>query len=251
MSSLSPRQRQDLERVVTGAPAIGRLADVFAAAGQELHLVGGSVRDAVLGRLGNDLDFTTPARPDEIERLLRRVTRTTWDVGRAFGTIGGRVREEDGREWVVEITTFRADAYDPDSRKPVVAFGDALVDDLKRRDFRVNAMALSVITGAFTDPFDGLGDLAARVLRTPASPELSFSDDPLRMMRAARFSAQLGLVAAPDVVAAMRDMAGRLAIISAERIRDELTKLMLCDAPWPGLDLLVDTVREIVTASAS
>ena len=241
MSSLSPRQRQDLERVVTGAPAIGRLADVFAAAGQELHLVGGSVRDAVLGRLGNDLDFTTPARPDEIERLLRRVTRTTWDVGRAFGTIGGRVREEDGREWVVEITTFRADAYDPDSRKPVVAFGDALVDDLKRRDFRVNAMALSVITGAFTDPFDGLGDLAARVLRTPASPELSFSDDPLRMMRAARFSAQLALVAAPDVVAAMRDMAGRLAIISAERIRDELTKLMLCDAPWPGLDLLVDT----------
>lgn len=241
MSSLSPRQRQDLERVVTGAPAIARLADVFRAAGQELHLVGGSVRDALIGRLGNDLDFTTPARPDEIERLLRRVTRTTWDVGRAFGTIGGRVTEDDGRDWVVEITTFRADAYDPESRKPVVAFGDALTDDLKRRDFRVNAMALSVITGAFADPFDGLADLEAGVLRTPASPELSFSDDPLRMMRAARFVSQLGLVAAPDVVEAIEGMAGRLAIVSAERIRDELTKLLLCDDPRPGLDLLVNT----------
>nr|NLI48854.1 CCA tRNA nucleotidyltransferase [Propionibacterium sp.] len=241
MSSLSPRQRQELERVVTGAPAIARLADVFRAAGQELHLVGGSVRDALIGRLGNDLDFTTPARPDEIERLLRRVTRTTWDVGRAFGTIGGRVDEEDGRTWVVEITTYRADAYDPDSRKPVVAFGDALEDDLKRRDFRVNAMALSVITGAFADPFDGLADLESGVLRTPASPELSFSDDPLRMMRAARFVSQLGLIAAPDVVAAIEGMAGRLAIVSAERIRDELTKLLLCDDPWPGLDLLVST----------
>ena len=241
MSSLSQRQRQDLERVVTEAPAIQRLADAFSAAGQELYLVGGSVRDAVIGRLSNDLDFTTPARPAEIERLLRRVTRTTWDVGRDFGTIGGRVHEEDGRTWVVEITTFRADAYDPDSRKPVVAFGDSLTDDLKRRDFRVNAMALSVTDGAFADPFDGLADLEAGVLRTPTSPEVSFSDDPLRMMRAARFTAQLGLVAAPEVVEAIRGMAERLSIVSAERIRDELTKLLLCDAPWAGLDLLVST----------
>ncbi len=241
MSSLSPAQRQDLERVVVGAPSIGLLADAFAAAGHELHLVGGSVRDALIGRLGHDLDFTTSARPDDIEALLRTLTRATWDMGRAFGTIGGRVREADGREWIVEITTYRADAYDPDSRKPIVAFGDSLVDDLKRRDFRVNAMALSVITGAFADPFDGLTDLDERVLRTPASPELSFSDDPLRMMRAARFASQLGFVAAPDVVAAMAAMAGRLAIISAERVRDELSKLLLSDAPWPGLDLLVTT----------
>lgn len=223
------------------APAIGRLASAFAGAGYELALVGGSVRDALIGRLGNDLDFTTDARPDAIESLLRTVTKATWDMGRAFGTIGGRVREDDGREWIVEITTYRADAYDPASRKPLVAFGDSLVDDLLRRDFRVNAMALSVITGAFTDPFDGLGDLEARVIRTPASPELSFGDDPLRMMRAARFVSQLGFVAAPEVVAAMRDMAERITIVSAERVRDELSKLMLSDAPWPGLDLLVDS----------
>jgi len=122
---------------VLDAPAIGRLADAFGGAGFDLHLVGGPVRDALIGRLGNDLDFTTQARPDDIERLLRTVTRATWDMGRAFGTIGGRVREADGREWIVEITTYRADAYDPDSRKPVVAFGDVLDDDLKRRDFRV------------------------------------------------------------------------------------------------------------------
>jgi len=239
VSSLSPGQRQSLERVVLDAPAIGRLAAAFAGAGFDLHLVGGSVRDALIGRLGNDLDFTTQARPDAIERLLRTVTRATWDMGRAFGTIGGRVKEADGREWIVEITTYRADAYDPDSRKPVVAFGDVLDDDLLRRDFRVNAMALSVVTGAFSDPFDGLADLEARVLRTPASPELSFGDDPLRMMRAARFTSQLGFEAAPDVVAAMTAMAGRLSIISAERVRDELSKIVLSDAPRPGLDLLV------------
>jgi poly(A) polymerase len=239
VSSLSPGQRQSLERVVLEAPAIGRLAAAFAGAGFELHLVGGPVRDAIIGRLGNDLDFTTPARPDAIERLLRTVTRATWDMGRAFGTIGGRVREADGREWIVEITTYRADAYDPESRKPVVAFGDVLDDDLLRRDFRVNAMALSVVSGAFADPFDGLADLEARVLRTPASPELSFGDDPLRMMRAARFTSQLGFVAAPDVVAAMTAMAGRISIISAERVRDELSKIVLSDAPRPGLDLLV------------
>nr|WP_241660112.1 CCA tRNA nucleotidyltransferase [Propioniciclava tarda] len=230
-----------MERVVLDAPAIGSLASAFAAAGHELHLVGGSVRDALIGRLGNDLDFTTDARPDAIERLLRTVTRATWDMGREFGTIGGRVREADGREWIVEITTYRADAYDPASRKPLVAFGDVLVDDLKRRDFRVNAMALSVVTGAFTDPFDGLADLENRVIRTPASAELSFGDDPLRMMRAARFVSQLGFVADPAVVTAMREMARRLSIISAERVRDELSKLMLSASPWPGLDLLVDT----------
>ncbi len=241
VSSLSLSQRQSLERVVADVPTILRLGDAFAAAGHDLHLVGGSVRDALDGRLGNDLDFTTGARPDEIERVLRTLTRATWDMGRAFGTIGGHVREADGREWIVEITTYRADAYDPESRKPIVAFGDSLVDDLVRRDFRVNAMALSVVTGAFSDPFGGLDDLADRLLHTPASPEVSFSDDPLRMMRAARFTSQLGFVPTPDVVEAMTSMADRLEIVSAERVRDELSKLLLSDAPRRGLDLFVAT----------
>nr|WP_052462309.1 CCA tRNA nucleotidyltransferase [Nigerium massiliense] len=241
MPTLTPPQRQALERVVTTAPSIRRLAELFGSAGHELSLVGGSVRDALLGRLGNDLDFTTDAHPDQIEALVRTVTRATWDVGRDFGTIGARVVESDGREWVVEITTYRADAYDPESRKPVVAFGDNLHDDLVRRDFRVNAMALSVVTGEFTDPFDGLGDLEAGVLRTPTDPEISFSDDPLRMMRAARFTSQLGFTADPSVVRAMTDMADRITIVSAERVRDELTKLLLTDDPRAGLDLLVTT----------
>ncbi len=222
------------------APSVRRLGDLFAGAGFQLYLVGGPVRDALLGRGENDLDFTTDARPDDTERLLRRITGATWDMGREFGTIGARVRE-GAEDWVVEITTFRADAYDPHSRKPIVAFGDNLADDLVRRDFRVNAMALSVVTGGFEDPFDGLADLSDRVLRTPSLPEVSFSDDPLRMMRAARFSSQLGFTAAPDVVAAMTDMADRIEIVSAERVRDELAKLLLTDSPRAGLDLLVRT----------
>lgn len=240
VSSLSPRQRQALEKVVAQAPPIMALGDVFRAAGFDLHLVGGTVRDALDGRLGSDLDFTTDARPDDIERLLRTQTKATWDMGRSFGTIGGRVTTGGG-DWIVEITTYRADAYEPESRKPIVAFGDSLTDDLIRRDFRVNAMALSVVTGAFTDPFDGLEDLADRVLRTPTSPEISFTDDPLRMMRAARFVSQLGFVAAPEVIEAMKAMAERIDIVSAERVRDELNKLLLTDAPRRGLDLFVDS----------
>ena len=154
--------------------------------------MGGSVRDALMGRLGNDLDFTTSARPDEIEALVRKVTKAVWDVGRAFGTIACRITEADGTEWLVEITTFRADSYDDHTRKPEVAFGDHLGGDLVRRDFTVNAMALDAVDGELLDPFGGLGDLHAEVIRTPAAPELSFSDDPLRMMRAARFTSQLG-----------------------------------------------------------
>lgn len=199
------------------------------------------MRDALRGELGNDLDFTTGAHPDEIESLLRTVTRTTWDIGRAFGTIGGMVREEDGREWVVEITTYRSDSYDPSSRKPEVAFGDTLEGDLSRRDFTINSMALSAVTGEFANPFGGLDDLADRVIRTPSAPEVSFSDDPLRMMRAARFASQLEFKPAPEVVRAMTDMANRIDIISAERIRDELTRLLLTDSPRTGLDLLVQT----------
>ncbi len=224
-----------------------RLAEVFAAAGQEFYLVGGSVRDALRGRLGQDLDFTTSARPDDIERLVRTLTRAVWDVGREFGTIACQLTEPDGSHRLVEITTFRADTYQQESRKPEVVFGDHLGGDLIRRDFTVNAMALDMATGELLDPFGGLADLTDRVIRTPAAPELSFSDDPLRMMRAARFTSQLGFGCVPEVVAAMTSMASRLAIVSAERIRDELVKLLLTDDPRPGLDLLVQTgIAEIV-----
>lgn len=241
MSSLTPEQRRAVERVVVNAPAIDKVARVFGDAGYQLWLVGGSVRDALMGRLGNDLDFTTDARPDAIEKLLKKVTRATWDIGRAFGTIGAQVREDDGREWVVEITTYRADTYASDSRKPAVEFGDTLAGDLVRRDFTVNAMAMSVVTGEFADPFGGLDDLADRLIRTPSTPEISFSDDPLRMMRAARFASQLQFMPVPEVVDAMRNMAERIDIISAERVRDEFSKLLLTDRPRYGLDLLVST----------
>ncbi|MFL6026882.1 MAG: CCA tRNA nucleotidyltransferase [Friedmanniella sp.] len=222
------------------APVAGRLGRLFADAGHELYLVGGSVRDALLGRLGHDLDFTTSARPDDIEALLRRFSPAVWTIGKEFGTIGCKV-SEGGSSWVIEITTFRSDAYAADSRKPTVAFGDTLDGDLVRRDFSVNAMAVSLPEHRFVDPYGGLTDLARGVIRTPSTPEVSFSDDPLRMMRAARFVAQLGFEPEPAVVAAMTAMAERISIISAERVRDELTKLLLADRPRPGLDLLVRT----------
>jgi poly(A) polymerase len=233
----------EIERVaqlVTITPVAERLGRLFAEAGHELYLVGGSVRDALLGRLGNDLDFTTSARPEETERLLHRFSPSVWSIGKEFGTIGCRVSEA-GTDWLIEVTTFRADAYEPDSRKPIVAFGDNLHDDLVRRDFTVNAMALAVPEPRFLDPYGGLHDLEARVLRTPAAPEISFSDDPLRMMRAARFVAQLQFAPDPGVVAAMRGMADRIRIISAERVRDEFSKILLSDRPRPGLQLLVAT----------
>nr|WP_281497341.1 CCA tRNA nucleotidyltransferase [Ornithinimicrobium sp. F0845] len=217
-------------------PVLSELGERFREAGHELALVGGPVRDAFLGRSSPDLDFTTSARPEQIEAVLAGWAEQTWDIGRAFGTIGAR---REGH--TVEITTYRADAYDPDSRKPVVAFGDNLEDDLVRRDFTVNAMALRLPEMLFADPHDGLGDLAAGVLTTPHTPQISFSDDPLRMMRAARFTSQLGLVVTQEVRAAMTDMAGRLAIISAERVRDELSRLLLGADPRAGLELMVDT----------
>jgi poly(A) polymerase len=217
-------------------PLLTEVGERFTAAGHEIALVGGPVRDAFLGRPSPDLDFTTSARPEQIEQVLAGWADATWDVGRAFGTIGCR-RGED----TLEITTYRAEAYDEDSRKPVVAFGDNLQDDLVRRDFTVNAMALTLPGLSFVDPHDGLGDLAARVLRTPHTPEVSFGDDPLRMMRAARFAAQLGLVPAPEVLEAMRGMASRLSIVSAERVRDELVKLVLAPDPRAGLEVVVDT----------
>ncbi len=223
----------ELDRI---APVLDPLGERFASAGHELALVGGPVRDAMLGRRHNDLDLTTSAHPDEIERLLTGWADATWDIGRAFGTIGSRKGE-----FVVEITTYRSEHYDPTSRKPEVAFGDSLVGDLGRRDFTVNAMAVRVPTREFVDPYGGVVDLAHGLLRTPGTPEDSFSDDPLRMMRAARFAAQLGFTVDPGVVEAMSAMAGRIAIISAERVRDELVKLVLAPYPRVGLTLLVES----------
>jgi poly(A) polymerase len=204
--------------------------------GHELSLVGGPVRDLFLGRPALDLDFTTSASPDQILEVVKGWAEATWDVGRDFGTIALRRGENQ-----IEITTYRADAYDEDSRKPHVRFGTALEPDLARRDFTVNAMAVRVPSGELVDPHGGRSDLEAGVLRTPSGPEISFSDDPLRMMRAARFVSQLGFSVAEDEWAAMESMAGRIEIVSAERVRDELTKLMLGADPARGIDVLVRT----------
>jgi poly(A) polymerase len=217
-------------------PVVAELARRFESAGETLALVGGPVRDLLLQRTSKDLDFTTSARPDAIEGVLRGWADALWDMGRDFGTIGARIGDTE-----VEITTYRADSYSPASRKPEVAFGDSLEADLRRRDFTVNAMAISLPHGEFVDPFGGMRDLAAGVLRTPGRPEDSFGDDPLRMLRAARFVAQLGFSVAPEVVAAMTEMRERIGIVSAERVRDELVKLVGAPSPRLGLVLLVET----------
>lgn len=223
----------ELDRI---APVIDELGRRFTEAGHEIALVGGPVRDAMLGRHHNDLDLTTSARPEQTERLLKGWADAMWDMGRDFGTIGCRKGE-----WQVEITTYRSESYDPSSRNPDVAFGDTLAGDLGRRDFTVNAMAVRLPGREVEDPYGGVLDLAHRVLRTPGTPEDSFSDDPLRMMRAARFAAQLGFEVEESVVAAMTAMAERIEIISAERVRDELVKLVMGAYPRRGLTLLVDT----------
>lgn len=228
--------QQATRQLAPHLPVLTELGERFGAAGHEIALVGGPVRDALLGRDSSDLDLTTDARPEQIEPILADWADTTWDVGRDFGTIGARRRDV-----VVEVTTYRADAYAADSRKPVVAFGDNLDEDLVRRDFTINAMAMRLPDLTFVDPHGGLADLAARRLMTPSAPEISFSDDPLRMLRAARFAAQLGFEVAEPVRAAMTAMAERIEIVSAERVRDELVKLLLAPQPRDGLTLLVDT----------
>ncbi len=220
------------------APITDSLAAAFKEAGFTLALVGGPVRDAILGRLGNDLDFTTSARPDATKKILNQWGDATWDTGAAFGTIAAKKGDV-----TVEITTYRSDVYDPESRKPEVDFGDSIVGDLGRRDFTVNAMALELTTEKpeFIDPFNGVADLASQILRTPGKATDSFSDDPLRMLRAARFMSQLDFSVDPDVSAAMSSMADRISIISAERVRDELIKTIMSDRPRLGLSLLVET----------
>lgn len=222
-------------------PVVLELGHLFTDAGYELSLVGGPVRDLFLGRTSPDLDFTTNATPDQILSVARKWSDSHWEMGRDFGTIGFRKRKRSGEVLLIEVTTYRAEAYDPESRKPAVAFGASLEADLARRDFTINAMALRLPSLELVDPHGGAADLAAGILRTPCTPEQSFSDDPLRMMRAARFASQLGLEVHPEVHRAMVGMAGRIGIISAERVRDELVKLMCGAHPRAGVDILVET----------
>ncbi|MBT8224790.1 MAG: CCA tRNA nucleotidyltransferase [Dactylosporangium sp.] len=233
--ALTRAQQSAVAHLLRVSPVADELGHRFNAAGHEIHLVGGSVRDALLGRLGNDLDFTTSARPEQTLEIVTGWADAIWTTGADFGTIGAA---RAGLR--LEITTFRAEVYDHVSRHPIVEYGSNLDDDLRRRDFTVNAMAVSVPGHVFADPYGGLSDLASRVLRTPSAPEESFADDPLRMLRAARFAAQLRFTVAPPVVAAMGAMAGDLRRIAAERIRDEFTKLLSGADPLSGLRLLVD-----------
>jgi len=220
------------------APQTNTLASAFKEAGFKLALVGGPVRDAILGRLGNDLDFTTNANPKDCEKILNKWADSVWDVGAAFGTIAGKKGEV-----TVEITTYRSESYKADSRKPVVEFGNNIEADLARRDFTINAMALELTTEkpTFIDLFNGVSDLQNKLIKTPGKPEDSFSDDPLRMMRAARFMSQLDFTVDLAVIAAMKSMAKRLEIISSERIREEFIKTVMGQKPKLGITLLVET----------
>jgi len=218
------------------SPSVSRLAAAFADAGYELALVGGPVRDAFLGHVVHDLDFTTNALPDDIIRVVEPISEAHWDIGRDFGTIGAQIAGEK-----VEITTYRADQYDGKTRKPIVAFGDSLEEDLSRRDFRVNAMAVRLPELVLVDPSGGVEDLMAGILRAPKSAEVSFTEDPLRMMRAARFSSQLGFQLDEETEWAMTEFASSIENISAERVNEELCKLLLTDKPRAGIELLVST----------
>ena len=219
------------------APATTSLATAFKAAGFKLALVGGPVRDAILGRLGNDLDFTTNAHPKDSEKILKKWADAVWDIGAAFGTVAGKKGEI-----TFEITTYRSENYQKDSRKPSVEFGENIEGDLSRRDFTINAMALELTTDepTFIDLFYGVDDLQNRVIKTPSKPEDSFTDDPLRMMRAARFVSQLNFSIDESVLVAIKETAHRLSIISSERVRDEFVKIIMSDHPRLGISLLVE-----------
>ena len=238
MSAISPEQARAAANLVTLPKAAVDLARAFRAAGFRLALVGGPVRDALLGRSGNDLDFTTNARPEESMKILKSWTDATWDTGIAYGTVAGKKGDV-----TAEITTFRKDSYSEKSRKPEVEYGDSLEGDLRRRDFTVNAMALEIgeKENTFVDPFGGLKDIVAKKIRTPISAEELFSEDPLRMMRAARFAAQLGFEVDDEVISAIKAMKERLTIISAERIRDEFVKTLMSADPRRGLILMVES----------
>ncbi len=232
---MAPHER--LQRVID---LVAPVAAAFRDAGFELYAVGGCIRDAFLDieSRSADIDLTTNARPDDIERLLAPLCAATWDMGRNFGTLGGRLK---GSDCIVEITTFRREIYRGDSRKPDVTFGDTLEEDLIRRDFTVNAMAFDVINPGLIDPTGGASDLNARLLRAPMDPVVLFSEDPLRMLRAARFAARFAFAIDPALEAAALQLAERLSIVSPERIRGELDLLLVTEDPTPGLDFITRT----------
>ena len=237
-TSVNAATQLAIDTLIERAPESTKLAAAFKAAGFKLALVGGPVRDAILGRLGNDLDFTTDAKPAESKKILEVWADSVWEIGAEFGTIAARKGEIE-----VEVTTYRSESYDLNSRKPDVQFGESIEGDLKRRDFTINAMALELTTTppTFLDLFGGITDLQSKLIKTPGTAEDSFSDDPLRMMRAARFMSQLNFDVDPSVIAAIKKMADRLSIISAERIRDEFIKTLMSPNPRLGLTLLVET----------
>jgi poly(A) polymerase len=240
-------QRKAAALLRTLTPAAAELGKVFATAGHELALVGGPVRDVFLDRDPGDLDLTTDATPDEVLRIARAWADKVWTVGIEFGTVGLRKGET-----VFEITTYRSEQYSPRSRKPDVRYGRSLEEDLSRRDFTINAMAARLPSYELIDPFGGLAALRDRVIRTPGRPEDSFADDPLRILRAARFAARLGFGVADEVLAAMAAQADRLEIVSAERVSDELTTLMLALDPAYGIDILVGAgVADVVLPEVS
>ena len=237
-SALGAAGELAIRSLIERAPLASSLAQAFKAKGFTLALVGGPVRDAILGRLGNDLDFTTNALPQESKKILQVWAENVWETGIAFGTVAGKRGDT-----TVEVTTFRSEQYDADSRKPEVEYGKDILGDLARRDFTVNAMALE-LTGQepeFIDPYNGLADLAKKILRTPGKPNDSFNDDPLRMMRAARFASQLDFEIDEEVISSMKELSARIAIVSAERVRDEFTKILMSPNPRTGITILVDT----------
>ena len=243
-SALGAAGELAIRSLIEKAPMASSLADAFKGAGFRLALVGGPVRDAILGKLGNDLDFTTNAHPNQTKKILQSWAESVWETGIVFGTVAGKRGET-----TVEVTTYRSDSYETQSRKPEVKFGDSIEADLSRRDFTINAMALELTEGApiFIDPHNGLSDLGKKIIRTPTTPENSFSDDPLRMMRIARFASQLNFAIADEVLLAMKNMCGRISIISAERVRDELTKIIMSPNPRLGITILVETgIAELV-----
>jgi poly(A) polymerase len=237
-TSVNAATQLAISTLIERAPESTQLATAFKAAGFKLALVGGPVRDAILGRLGNDLDFTTNAKPAESKKILTSWADTVWEIGAEFGTIAARKGDIE-----VEVTTYRSESYEVDSRKPDVQFGENIEGDLKRRDFTINAMALELTTDSptFIDLFNGITDLQNKIIKTPGKAEDSFSDDPLRMMRAARFMSQLNFAVDSSVIDAIKKMADRLSIISAERIRDEFVKTLMSPNPRIGITLLVET----------
>jgi poly(A) polymerase len=237
-TSVNAATQLAIATLIERAPESTKLAAAFKAAGFKLALVGGPVRDAILGRLGNDLDFTTDAKPAQSKKILEAWADSVWEIGAEFGTIAARKGEIE-----VEVTTYRSESYDLNSRKPDVQFGESIEGDLKRRDFTINAMALELTTEppTFLDLFGGIADLESKLIKTPGTAEDSFSDDPLRMMRAARFMSQLNFDVDPSVITAIKKMADRISIISAERIRDEFIKTLMSPNPRLGLTLLVET----------